>query len=98
MSRGSIGSGSSRRALGPGVSQRVNIIERGGGGGRSGSSVAMRSTNATTASDVVKNVPKNKGFLKSLTKGQKFGVGLAAGVVAGLAYQNQRKDVNQRFR
>lgn len=83
-------------AIGTGSASR-RIVEKGGGMGRSGSSVPPMKMKKT-AENIVSDVPKTKGFLKSLTKGQKYGIGAAAAVVAGLAYQKQRQDVNQRFR
>lgn len=74
----------------------INITEKGGGGGRSGSSVKLPPK--PKADDIVNNTPKPKGFLKNLTKSQKYGLGAAAAVVAGLAYQKQRQSVDERFR
>ena len=89
---GAIGMGS-----GSGSGRRGAITEKGGGGGRSGSSVTSVIDKQTT-DKIVNDVPKPKGFLNSLSKNQKYGLGAAAAVVAGLAYQKQRQDVNQRFR
>lgn len=85
------GSGASKREAARG------LIERGGGGGRNGSSVPS-GIDKPTADKIVDNTPKPKGFLRNLSKSQKYGLGAAAAVVAGLAYQKQKQSVDQRFR
>jgi hypothetical protein len=100
---GAIGMGGGQRrpmgaiGMGSGSGRRGAITEKGGGGGRSGSSVTSVIDKQTT-DKIVNDVPKPKGFLNSLSKNQKYGLGAAAAVVAGLAYQKQRQNVDQRFR
>ena len=84
-------------AIGMGSGRSRDFIERGGGGGRNGSSVRTTPP-PTTADDIVDDVPKPKGFLRNLSKSQKYGLGAAAAVVAGLAYEKQKQSVDQRFR
>lgn len=83
--------------MGSGSGRSRDFIERGGGGGRNGSSVTSV-VEKQTANKMVDDLPKPKGFLRNLSKSQKYGLGAAAAVVAGLAYEKQKQSVDQRFR
>ena len=91
---GAIGMGS---GSGSGSGRTGVLTERGGGGGRNGSSVTSV-IDKPTADKIVDDIPKPKGFLRNLSKSQKYGLGAATAVVAGLAYQKQKQSVDQRFR